>query len=259
MKEYSTLLTDLDDGILVVTINRPKALNALNDQVFQDLHELVSSDISGDIKGVIITGSGEKAFVAGADIKEFLQLDIAAAERLSQRGHDVYFAIERLHIPVIAAVNGFALGGGCELAMACHMRVASDNARFGQPEVNLGILPGYAGTQRLPQLVGKGRALELLMTADMIDAQEAYRIGLANKVVSQEELIPMCKKIISKIASKAPLAIKEVITVVNDHYDKTADGYASEVKAFGRLAGTEDFKEGASAFVEKRKADFQKK
>jgi len=259
MKEYSTLLTEVDNGILVVTINRPKALNALNDQVFKDLDELVQTDISDDISGVIITGSGEKAFVAGADIKEFLQLNEESAEHLAKRGHDVYFAIERLHIPVIAAVNGFALGGGCELAMACHMRVASDNARFGQPEVNLGILPGYAGTQRLPQLVGKGRAFELLMTADMIDAQEAHRIGLANKVVTQEELIPSCKKIISKIASKAPLAIKEVITVVNDHYDKTADGFESEVKAFGRLAGSEDFKEGASAFIEKRKAVFKKK
>jgi len=259
MKEYSTLLTEVDNGILVVTINRPKSLNALNDQVFKDLDKLVRTDISDDITGMIITGSGEKAFVAGADIKEFLQLNEASAEQLAQRGHDVFFAIERLHIPVIAAVNGFALGGGCELAMACHMRVASDNARFGQPEVNLGILPGYAGTQRLPQLIGKGRALELLMTADMIDAQEAYRVGLANKVVAQEELISTCKKIISKIATKAPLAVKEVITAVNDHYDKTADGYMSEVKAFGRLAGTEDFKEGASAFIEKRKAEFKKK
>jgi len=259
MKEYSTLLTEVDNGILVVTINRPKSLNALNDQVFKDLDKLVRTDISDDITGMIITGSGEKAFVAGADIKEFLQLNEASAEQLAQRGHDVFFAIERLHIPVIAAVNGFALGGGCELAMACHMRVASDHARFGQPEVNLGILPGYAGTQRLPQLIGKGRALELLMTADMIDAQEAYRVGLANKVVAQEELISTCKKIISKIATKAPLAVKEVITAVNDHYDKTADGYMSEVKGFGRLAGTEDFKEGASAFIEKRKAEFKKK
>ncbi len=259
MKEYTTLLTEVDSGTLVVTINRPKALNALNDQVFTDLYELVSSDLSEDISGMIITGSGDKAFVAGADIKEFLQLDASSAERLAQRGQDVFLAIERLHIPVIAAVNGFALGGGCELAMACHIRIASDNARFGQPEVNLGILPGYAGTQRLPQLVGKGRAMELIMTADMIDAQEAYRIGLANKVVSQEELMPTCKKMISKIASKAPLAIQEVITVVNDHYDKKVDGFVSEVKAFGRLADTADFKEGASAFIEKRKANFQRK
>jgi len=259
MNTYETLLTDLEDGILVVTINRPQALNALNDQVFKDLISLVHEDLPSDLKGIILTGSGEKAFVAGADIKEFLALDNASAERLAQRGHDIYNAIERLPVPTIAAVNGFALGGGCELAMACHMRVASETARFGQPEVNLGILPGYAGTQRLPRLVGRGRALELLMTGDMIDAAEAYRIGLANKIVPGEELIDKCKAIIKKISKKAPLAIKEVITCVNDYYDQTKDGFESEVKAFGRLAATEDFKEGASAFIEKRKPAFKKK
>jgi len=260
MKAYDTILTEIEDGVLIATINRPKALNALNDQVFKDLIALFTEDLVVEkIKGVIITGAGEKAFVAGADIKEFLGLDASSAEQLSQRGHDIFKAIEQLPIPTIAAVNGFALGGGCELAMACHMRVASEQARFGQPEVNLGILPGYAGSQRLPQLVGRGRALEILMTGDMVDAQEAHRIGLANKVVPADDLIPACKKIINKIASKAPLAIQEVITVVNDHYDKSVNGFNSEVKAFGRLAATEDFKEGASAFIEKRKPSFQRK
>ena len=257
MRVFETLLTSIEDDILVVTINRPKALNALNDQVFKDLIDLFHDELPDDISGVIITGAGEKAFVAGADIKEFLELDNDSAERLAQRGHDIFARIEGLHIPTIAAVNGFALGGGCELAMACHMRVASEHAKFGQPEVNLGILPGYAGSQRLPQLIGKGRAFEFLMTGDMISAQDAYRMGLANHVVAPEDLLSTCKKIIHKISKKAPIAIKEVITVVNDHYDKGKDGFKSEVKAFGRLAATEDFKEGASAFIEKRKPNFQ--
>lgn len=260
MNSYKNLLVENHDGILVVTINRPHALNALNDEVFKDLIQLFVVDIEiKTLKGVIITGAGDKAFVAGADIKEFLALDNASAQSLSQRGHDIFHAIERLPIPVIAAVNGYALGGGCELAMACHLRVAGANAKFGQPEVNLGILPGYGGTQRLPRLIGRGKALELLMTADMIGAEEAVKLGLANVQVEAGLEVDEAKRIIAKISKKAPLAISEVIGAVNDYYDQTKDGFLSEAEAFGRLAETEDFKEGAAAFVEKRKAEFKRK
>lgn len=260
MHTYDQLLVEKEDDILIVTINRPHALNALNDAVFKDLKRLFEQDIEVDkLKGVIITGAGEKAFVAGADIKEFLSMNRDQAMSLAKRGQDIFSVIEQLPIPVVAAVNGFALGGGCELAMACHMRVAGANARFGQPEVNLGILPGYGGTQRLPRLIGRGKALELLMTGDMIGAEEAVSLGLANHRVEAGEEVTMAKKIILKIGKKAPLAIGEVIRTVNDYYDHTKDGYISEVDAFGRLAGTQDFKEGASAFIEKRKPVFKRK
>ncbi len=260
MKTYDTILVENEDGILIVTINRPKALNALNDQVFKDLIQLFQEDIDPNIlKGVIITGAGEKAFVAGADIKEFVSLDSSKAQVMAQRGQDIYKRIEYFPVPVIAAVNGFALGGGCELAMACHMRIAGSKARFGQPEVNLGIVPGYGGTQRLPRLIGRGKAIELLMTGDMIGAEEAQHLGLVNKVVESGQEIQSAKEMIVKISKKAPLAISEIITTVNDYYDESKDGYQSEVEAFGRLAETEDFKEGAGAFIEKRKAEFKRK
>lgn len=256
---YNILTIDLQDGIALVTINRAKSLNALNSATFSELDHLFSkklSEISG-LKGVIITGEGNKAFVAGADITEFGGLDQSKAAALSDRGQRIFDRIEQFHLPVIAAVNGFALGGGCELAMSCHMRVANTNARFGQPEVNLGILPGYGGTQRLIQFIGKGKAMELLLTADMIGADEAKTLGLVNHVVESEELIATCRNIIEKIATKGPVAIKETIAAVNAFFADSQDGFRYEVEAFGRVAATADFKEGAAAFVEKRKANFK--
>ena len=259
MKQYDTLLTVIEDNIMVVTINRPEALNALNDQVFKDLIQLFTNDLkSTDLKGIVIIGAGDRAFVAGADIKEFASLDESAAASLSKRGHDIFQFIENMNIPVIAAVNGFALGGGCELAMACHLRIASEHAKFGLPEVNIGIIPGYGGTQRLPRLVGRGKALELMMTTEMIGADQAVQLGLANQKVNAGEEVNAAKKLIEKISAKAPLAIAEIIKTVNNYYDSSVDGFMSETNAFGKLAATNDFKEGVSAFIEKRKASFTK-
>lgn len=255
---YDNLLIDFSDGIATVTINREKALNALNTGIILEIKHFFEKDalkLTG-LTGVIITGAGEKAFVAGADIKEFLELE-GNGSTLSQRGQDAFLAIEQFHFPVIAAVNGFALGGGCELAMSCHMRIASANAKFGQPEVNLGIIPGYGGTQRLIQYIGKGKALELMMTGDMLDAQEAWRLGLVNHVVAEGESVLKAKEILKKIAAKAPLAISKVIESVNAYFDKQIDGFAFEVHSFGKTSDSEDFKEGATAFIEKRKPVFK--
>lgn len=260
MKEYKAFLVEERDGVLILTINRPQALNALNNQVFLDLIQLFDLDITpADYKGVVITGSGEKAFAAGADIKEFSGLDDISAMRMSKRGQDIFATIESFPIPVIAAVNGFALGGGCELAMACHMRVGHIKSKFGQPEVNLGILPGYGGTQRLIQLIGKGKATELLLTGDMIGGEEAHRLGLLNQLCEKGSEVEAAIEMINKIAQKAPMAITETIKVINAYYDKSKNGYEEEVKAFGLLALTDDFKEGASAFVEKRKPNWKSK
>jgi len=256
MGEYKSIVVEDLDGTIVLTINRSKALNALNVSVFDDLESLFTKLDPSQVKGVIITGSGEKAFAAGADISEFSSLGKDGAQNMSQRGHDIFFMIERFPKPVIAAVNGFALGGGCELAMACHMRVAGPNAKFGQPEVNLGIVPGYGGSQRLVQLIGKGKAMELLLTGNMIGAEEAHRLGLVNAVTEQGAEVEKAKELIAKIAKKAPLAIGETIRLVNAYFDKQAEGFSEEVKTFGVLSNTEDFKEGATAFLEKRKADF---
>lgn len=258
---YQNLVVENEGGIITLTISREKAMNALNQQTMAELKSFFEKDFEqiADFKGVIITGSGPKAFVAGADISEFLGLT-GNGEQLAQRGQDIFQSIERFHKPVIAAVNGFALGGGCELAMACHIRIASPNAKFGQPEVNLGIIPGYGGTQRLVQLVGKGRALELMMTADMIDATEGYRIGLVNHIVEEGQTVAKAKEIIAKIATKAPFAISKVIESVNAYFDPGGDaGFFTEVVEFGKCSKTADFKEGAAAFVEKRKADFKGK
>jgi len=247
------------DNIAIVTISREKALNALNRQTMDELHEFFSVTapaISG-LKGVVITGAGEKAFVAGADITEFLGLSPEQGKELARRGQEVFFLIERFEKPVVAAVNGFALGGGCELAMACHLRIACEKARFGQPEVNLGLIPGYGGTQRLLQYVGKTKAMELLMTADMIGAEEALRLGLVNYVVSPGEEVTKATELIEKIASKAPVAISKIIASVNAFYTDGVNGFDVEVNEFGNCCATEDFKEGASAFVEKRKAAFR--
>lgn len=256
---YENLLITEEDGILIVTINRPQALNALNNQTMQELQQFFGEDAPSraGVKGIILTGAGEKAFVAGADIKEFMGLNAETGAMMAKRGQDVFFLIERFPKPVIAAVNGFALGGGCELAMACHIRVASERAKFGQPEVNLGIIPGYGGTQRLVQHIGKGKALELMMTGDMLDAAEAYQRGLVNHVVPESEVVSKAKEILEKIATKGPVAITKVIEAVNAYFDKNQDGFEREVREFGNTVGTEDAKEGASAFVEKRKAEFK--
>jgi len=242
----------------IVSINRERAMNALNKHVFSELDEYFTAVREDDtVSGVVVTGAGEKAFAAGADIKEFGGLEASSASALAKRGQDIFFKIENLNKPVIAAVNGFSLGGGNELAMACHMRVASEKARFGQPEVNLGIITGYGGSQRLVQYIGKGKAMELLLTGDMIKADEAYRLGLVNHVVPAGEEINKSIEILEKISTKGPLSVAKMINTVNDYFDKNVNGFDREVIRFGECAATEDFKEGASAFVEKRAADFK--
>ena len=253
---YETLLTDLDQGILTVTVNRPDKLNALNRSVLADLDRLMDRvQTDPDIKAVLLTGAGPKAFVAGADISEFLQAGPDEGAALAKRGQDLFFRIERSPKPIIAAVNGFALGGGCELAMSCHFRLASENARFGQPEVNLGIIPGYGGTQRLPRLIGPGRAMELILTGGMIDASEALRIGLVNHVTTPEALLETARGIIQTILTRSPVAIGQAIAAVNAA-TQGDDGYAVEVEKFRGCCGTEDMKEGVTAFLEKRKPVF---
>ncbi len=255
---YQHLLTDLSNNIFTVTINRPDKLNALNKTVIEELGDAINEIyFNPEIKSAIITGSGAKAFVAGADISEFLLLDGKGGKELAQKGQQrVFDKIENSPKPIIAAVNGFALGGGCELAMACHFRLASDQAKFGQPEVNLGLVPGYGGTQRLTQLIGKGKAMELTMTGNMIDANEALRLGLVNQISSPENLLTETKKILQTIMSKAPVAIAEVISLINHAAYGKADGLEKEIEAFGKLFDTADAKEGAHAFLEKRKANF---
>jgi len=256
--QYENVQIIIEHGIATLTISREKALNALNTQTMLELRQFFEEEapnIDG-LKGVIITGAGEKAFVAGADITEFSGLSATEGMAFAKRGQDIFFLIERFSRPVIAAVNGFALGGGCELAMACHLRVAGEKARFGQPEVNLGLIPGYGGTQRLIQYIGKTKATELLMTADMIGAEEALRLGLVNYMVAPGEEVVKAKELIEKIAAKAPLAITKIIETVNAYYENEDDGFGIEVSAFGDCCGTEDFIEGAAAFVEKRKANF---
>jgi enoyl-CoA hydratase len=247
------------EPICTITINRPQALNALNQETLSELKGVIQDCAErADIKGIIITGAGEKAFVAGADIKELTQLSKEEAFTLAQNGQQIFKMIEDCPKPVIAAINGFALGGGCELAMACHIRLASENAKFGLPEVNLGILPGYGGTQRLAQLVGRGKALELAMTGDMISAQEAKEIGLINHVTStQAELMALATKIMNKILSKGPLAIAGVIKSVNTGYEYAKEGYKTESENFATLTTTKDFAEGTSAFIEKRTPNFK--
>ncbi len=257
---YTNLLTKTESGILIITINRPDKLNALNTSTLSEIKDTMKDAYSNhEVKGIIITGAGEKAFVAGADITEFGGLTLEKAKNMSANGHEIFNLIENCPKPVIAAVNGFALGGGCELAMACHLRVASENSRFGQPEVNLGIIPGYGGTQRLIQLIGKTKALELLMTADMVKADEALQLGLVNYVVPQAQLIAKCLEILEKIKAKAPLAIGKIIECVNACFRDGVDGLEFEINAFGDCCNTEDFKEGADAFLNKRKADFKGK
>ena len=259
MAEYGNLQLDVQDGIAVLSVNRPDKLNALNEQTIRELDAAVREVTErADVRGVIVTGAGSKAFVAGADIAELAKMGPVDGVEVSRLGQRVFRAIELSRKPVIAAVNGFALGGGCELALACHLRIAAENAKFGLPEVKLGIIPGYGGTLRLPRIVGKGRALELMLTAEMIDAQEAHRIGLANKVVPQAELLDAARAMMKTILKNGPVALGLAIECATRGMEMSVDdGLALESNLFGLLAATEDMREGMGAFLEKRAANFQ--
>jgi enoyl-CoA hydratase len=254
--KYQEIITETKEKIFYITINRPQKLNALNKTVLKELASAIAfANTNEEIRGVLITGSGEKAFVAGADIAEFRHYTLIEGKALAQNGqNDVFNAIENCSKPVIAAINGFALGGGLELAMACHIRIASTNAKLGLPEVTLGLIPGYGGTQRLTQLVGKGRAMEMIITADMINAEKAEKIGLVNEVVPQQELIAKAEEILNKIKLRAPLAIASAIKAINS--SKLPNGYDTEIEEFGNCFSTADFKEGANAFLDKRNPIF---
>lgn len=255
---YSTLLTNLENGIFTITINRPDKLNALNRMALNELEEVMEMVYDDEnIKAVIITGQGAKAFVAGADISEFLKVSDEMGSDLARKGQQIFFTIENSPKPVVAAVNGFALGGGCELAMACHFRLASDNAKFGQPEVNLGLIPGYGGTQRLTMLVGKGKAMELMMSGNIIDAYEAKNIGLVNYVTTPESLLEKTKEILSVIITKSPVAVSKVIAAVNAFYSFDKNGFNEELNLFGEVFASNDKKEGTTAYLEKRKPVFK--
>ena len=255
---FTKILLSQDQGLAIITINRPKKLNALNKRTIEELYTALKIlDNDPSMKVIVITGSEKKAFVAGADISEFAHFNVENGGGLARKGQEMVFDfIENFSKPVIAAINGFALGGGLELAMACHFRVASENAKMGLPEASLGVIPGYGGTQRLPQLVGKGRAMELIMTAGMISAEEALRIGLVNYVVPQHELLSSVKKIADKIMRNSSVAISGAINAVNANFKDGVNGYQVEVTEFGKCFGTQDFKEGTTAFLEKRKPNF---
>ena len=261
MEKYNTLTLELSERILTITIARPEALNALNIELISELKSAFEAAYdNAAVGGIIVTGSGEKAFAAGADIKEIADLSELNARKFAERGQSLFTAIENFEKPVIAAVNGYALGGGCELAMACHFRIASASAQFGQPEVNLGLIPGYGGTQRLTKLIGKGKALELMMTGNAIDAEQANQIGLVNHVEeNQDAMMALAIKLMSTILSKAPLAISMVVTSANAADSPDEDGYLIEANSFASCCGTEDFREGTTAFLEKRKPEFSGK
>lgn len=252
------IIANKKEALLWITINRPEKLNALNEDVLVALESAIDSFLADQqLKGAILTGAGEKAFVAGADIGGFLKGDRNQGSKFAERGQALFSKIENSPKPIIAAVNGFALGGGCELAMSCHFRIASDNARFGQPEINLGIIPGYGGTQRLTRLVGKGRAMELMMTGENIDAQEAHRIGLVNHVCKQEELANLAETKMKTITSKSVVALSQVIIATNAAEGNAAEGMQVEAACFGKSFASDDMVEGVTAFLEKRKANFK--
>lgn len=259
--DYQTIIFEKKEGYAVITLNRPDKLNALNEQMFLDIDDAVKNvELDEEIRALILTGTGDKAFAAGADIKELHESNRRSGKRFSEFGSDVMKRLSQLRIPVIAAINGFALGGGCELTMACHMRFASDKARLGQPEVNLGIIPGYGGTQRLPRLVGAAKAMELIVTGNMVDAAEAKRIGLVNEVYPHDELLVKTEEFVKLILSKGPIAVSAAVETVNASEELTLlEGLAFESRKFGDVCGTEDFKEGTIAFLEKRKAEFKNK
>lgn len=256
---YNNLVIEYAEDIGYITIDRPKKLNALNKETISELREAFQEmEGEDEVRVIIVTGSGEKAFVAGADIAEFSEFSVSQGKALARKGqNDLFDFIAQLSKPVIAAVNGFALGGGLELAMACHIRIASDNARMGLPEVSLGLIPGYGGTQRLPQLVGRGKALEMITTGGMISANDALASGLVNHVVPQDDLVVFSEKIAGKIAKNSPLAISAAIQAVNANYQESVNGFDVEIDAFGNCFGTDDFKEGTTAFLEKRKPNFK--
>lgn len=256
---YENILVATENNIATITINRPTKLNALNKATIQELHEAFkAAENDTDINVILLTGSGEKAFVAGADISEFANFSVEEGAQLAAQGQELLFDfVENLKTPVIAAINGFALGGGLELAMACHFRVASENAKMGLPEVSLGVIPGYGGTQRLPQLIGKGKAMELIMTAGMLNAQEALDWKLVNYVVPSAELLDFCTGIAQKILKNSPVAISTAIKAINANYKDGVNGFETEIKHFGKCFGTKDFKEGTTAFLEKRKPIFK--
>lgn len=255
---YANLLIAREGAVATVTVNRPDKLNALNAATIDELRQAcLALRAADDVRAVVVTGTGPKAFIAGADIAELAQLTPVAAKILAQRGQHVFDLIEGLGKPVLAAVNGFALGGGCELAMACTLRVAADTARLGQPEVNLGLIPGYGGTQRLPRLVGRGRALELLLRGHHVDAQEAYRIGLVDRVVPAAELMTTAQRLAAELAGKAPQAVRAILEAVNRGMDmRLADAQAHEASLFGLVAATDDMREGIRAFLDKRAPAF---
>lgn len=259
--DYQTILFEKKDGYVVITLNRPDKLNALNKQMFDDLDDAFQKiELDESVHGLILTGSGEKAFAAGADIKELHESNRRSGKMFSEYGSKVMARLAQLRIPTIAAINGFALGGGCELTMACHMRFASEKAKMGQPEVNLGIIPGYGGTQRLTKLVGKPKAMELILSGNMIDGAEAEKIGLVNAVFAPEELLPKTEEFMQLILSKGPLAVSAAVECILASEELSpAEGLAYESRLFGDTCGTEDFKEGTRAFLEKRKADFKGK
>ena len=257
--EYKNLLVTLSDGILKITINRESKLNALNLETMEEIDQAFTRAYDDEeVKSVLVTGAGNKAFVVGADISEIAEINEMNARKFAERGQELFLKIENCPKPVVAAVNGFALGGGCELAMACHIRIASENAKFGQPEINLGIIPGYGGTQRLPIYIGRSKAMELLMTGDMIDAKTSLTLGLVNHVVASHEVVEKAEEMLKKFNKKAPIALGQIIESVNSVY-RAEDGYQTEANAFANCCRSEDFKEGTSAFLEKRKADFQGK
>ncbi len=255
---YTNIISSQNNGITTITINRPTKLNALNKETIEELHTAFKiADLDSLTKVIILTGSGEKAFVAGADIQEFSGFSVKEGSLLAAKGQEILFDfVANLSTPVIAAINGFALGGGLELAMAAHFRIASDNAKMGLPEVSLGVIPGYGGTQRLPQLIGKGRAMEMIMTAGMIDANQALQYGLVNHVTTLDELQTLAEKLANKIMKNSSVAIRAAIKAVNAVYENGVDGFKTEIEQFGSCFGTGDFKEGTTAFLEKRKAAF---
>ena len=254
---FENLLAELENGILTITINRPDKLNALNQKTVKEIGIAIKkAESNNSVKAIIITGSGQKSFVAGADINEFVGLSVEQGKALAQADQNIFKSIETCSKPVVAAVNGFALGGGCELSMACHLRIASENAKFGQPEVNLGLIAGYGGTQRLIEYIGKTKATELHMTGESITAQQALNLGLVNYVVPQDQLIAKCIELLEKIISKSPMAVKSVVKSINAYFENNVDGFKVENEEFGKCFVTEDFKEGISAFMEKRKTVF---
>lgn len=256
--KYDTILSENNNGILTITINRPTKLNSLNKNTIKELHEaFTAAEIDEEVKVIILTGSGDKAFVAGADISEFAHYSVEQGHELSAEGQKLLFdTVANFSKPVLAAINGFALGGGLELAMAAHFRIASEHAKMGLPEVSLGVIPGYGGTQRLTQIVGKGRAMEMIMTAGMIDAAQALQYNLVNHITTPEDLLPFTEKMAGKIMKNSLVAISAAIKAVNANYEDGVNGFEIEIQEFGDCFGTEDFKEGTSAFLNKRKADF---